>query len=68
VKGTDGILREPPEKKVGGVHRDVIVYAFCLILSFVFWYLNSLGKDFETGIKYPVTNTHQHSKRTDNCG
>lgn len=33
---------------------NILVFAFFLLLSFVFWYLNSLGKYFETDIKYPV--------------
>ena len=41
-------------KEVSVVNRDVVVFAFFLFLSFVFWYLNSLGKEIETGIRYPV--------------
>jgi len=37
-----------------GINRDVSVFAFFLFLSFIFWYLNSLSKEFETGIRYPV--------------
>jgi hypothetical protein len=42
-------------KRGGGrINRDVLVFTFFLFLSFVFWYLNSLGKDVETGIKYHI--------------
>ena len=34
---------------------DIAVFVFFLGLSFVFWYLNSLGKDLTTSIRYPVT-------------
>lgn len=31
-----------------------MVFTFFLLLSFLFWYLNSLGKDQEVDIRYPV--------------
>lgn len=34
---------------------DIAVFVFFLGLSFVFWYLNSLGKDLTTSIRYPLT-------------
>jgi hypothetical protein len=37
---------------------DIAVFAFFLCLSFVLWYLNSLGKNLEAEIKYPVTYTN----------
>jgi hypothetical protein len=55
VKGKDGIKSENIiSKKAIGLNRDVIVFAFFLLLSFIFWYLNSLGNDSETDIKYNV--------------
>lgn len=42
------------KKGAGGINRDAIVFTFFLFLSFVFWYLNSLGKDIEVDIRYPV--------------
>jgi YbbR domain-containing protein len=55
VKGALGIwLRRILEKGAGGIDRDVIVFAFFLLLSFIFWYLNSLGKNIESDLKYPV--------------
>jgi hypothetical protein len=44
-----------PTKEGRIVKKDVVVFAFFLFLSFIFWYLNSLGKEIEADIKYPVT-------------
>jgi hypothetical protein len=42
-------------KKEGRViNRDLAVFAFFLFLSFIFWYLNSLGKVMESGIRYQM--------------
>jgi len=41
-------------KKGSGIDRDVVIFGFFLLLSFVFWYLNSLEKNIEYDIKYPV--------------
>ncbi len=55
MKGQSGIwLRRILEKGAGGINRDVIIFAFFLLLSFIFWYLNSLGKNIESDLKYPV--------------
>jgi hypothetical protein len=64
VKGKDGILAENlMKKKVSVINRDVAVFAFFLFLSFVLWYLNSLGKEIEAGIKYPVRYTNIPKER-----
>ena len=47
-------MRRILEKGAGGINRDVIIFAFFLLLSFIFWYLNSLGKNIESDLKYPV--------------
>lgn len=58
MDGKDGIGSEAlPNKGRGTINSNVFVFAFFLFLSFVFWYLNSLGKDIETEIRYPVTLT-----------
>ncbi|MCX6255403.1 MAG: hypothetical protein NTV31_13115 [Bacteroidia bacterium] len=55
MKGKHGIGTENlTNKEVSVINRDVVVFAFFLFLSFVFWYLNSLGKETEAGIRYPV--------------
>lgn len=41
-------------KGVSIINKNVLVFAFFLFLSFVFWYLTSLGKELETDIRYPV--------------
>jgi hypothetical protein len=50
--------RELSKRRGGRINRDFAVFAFFLILSFVFWYLNSLGKETEAGIKYSVEFTN----------
>lgn len=39
---------------VRSIDKDLIVFAFFLFLSFMFWYLNALGKVSDSEIKYPV--------------
>ncbi|HVN58779.1 MAG TPA: hypothetical protein VMT63_10805 [Bacteroidales bacterium] len=36
------------------LRKDVAIFAFFLLLSFFFWYLNSLRKEFEIDLRYPV--------------
>jgi hypothetical protein len=36
------------------LNRELPVFAFFLLLSFVFWYLNELSKELEGTINYPV--------------
>ena len=55
MKGKIGIwLKKLTEKGVSSFKRDVLVFAFFLFLSFIFWYLNSLRKDIEIDVRYPV--------------
>jgi hypothetical protein len=55
VKGENAIRPENLTKKgVRAIRRDIVAFAFFLLLSFVFWYLNSLGKEMEAGIKYQI--------------
>jgi YbbR domain-containing protein len=42
------------DRKAGVFNRDLVVFLFFLILSFVFWYLNSLGKEVDSYVRYPV--------------
>lgn len=46
--------QKPAKKEPSGINRNVVVFIFFLLLSFLFWYLNSLGKDQEIDIRYPV--------------
>ena len=43
------------KKEVRYINRDVAVFVFFLILSCLLWYLNSLGKEIEADIGYPVS-------------
>lgn len=52
---------ESPHKtsKIAGwlpkvIDRDVLVFGFFLVLSFIFWYLNGLSKEIENHVRYPV--------------
>jgi hypothetical protein len=63
VKRKDETRKEFMKRGAGGINKDVVVFAFFLFLSFVFWYLNSLGKDIETGIKYTVQYTNLPKER-----
>jgi hypothetical protein len=55
VKGREGIQgRKLTKKEVSAINRDVVVFTFFLVLSFGLWYINSLGKEMEADIKYPV--------------
>ena len=46
------------KKGISSINKNIIVFAFFLLFSFIFWYLNSLGKELETDIRYPVKYTH----------
>jgi hypothetical protein len=63
VKRKDETRTELTKRGVGGINKDVVIFTFFLFLSFVFWYLNSLGKDIETGIKYAVKYTNLPKER-----
>lgn len=39
---------------VRSFNKDLLVFAFFLFLSFIFWYLNSLRKEIEVDLRYPV--------------
>ncbi len=67
MKGENGIRPENLTKKGAGViKKNIVVYAFFLLLSFVFWYLNSLGKEMEAGIKYQIKFTNLPRERAIN--
>jgi hypothetical protein len=55
VEKPDGIQPEKLTKKgAGSIRSDILVFAVFLFLSFIFWYLNSLGKAIQSDITYPV--------------
>ena len=64
MEGRQGIRKENFTKKVvRGINRDVVIFAFFLFLSFVFWYLNSLGKVVEAEVRFSVRYTHVPKER-----
>jgi hypothetical protein len=64
VKGEDGKRTESLTNRiVRAINRDVAVFAFFLLLSFILWYLNSLGKENEAGIKYHIKFTNLPKER-----
>jgi hypothetical protein len=52
--GTENLIKKGAKAK----KREVAVFAFFLFLSFIFWYLNSLGKEIEAGIRYQIKYTN----------
>jgi hypothetical protein len=42
------------KKRTDVINSDVVVFAFFLLLSFLLWYLNYLGKETEADIRLPV--------------
>jgi len=55
VEKNEGLRTEKLTKKgVGSLKANIALFAVFLFLSFVFWYLNSLGKAIQSDIKYPV--------------
>ncbi|MDX9724830.1 MAG: CdaR family protein [Bacteroidales bacterium] len=47
-------LKKILERGGKGLNTEIITFSFFLVLSFIFWYLNSLEKDIEYEMKYPV--------------
>jgi len=45
---------ELAKEKVSGFNRNIVGFSFFLFISFIFWYLNSLGKEIEAEISVPV--------------
>lgn len=43
------------KKEVKLLNKNVVIFAFFLILAFIFWYLNSLGKEIKSDFRYPVS-------------
>jgi len=58
------IQKKPSTKKeLKFLNRNVAIFVFFLFLSFVFWYLNALGKEIEAEIRYQVTYTNPPKER-----
>lgn len=54
TENDDRSMGKNEKKRIGGINSDVVVFAFFLLLSFTLWYLNSLGKEAEADIRFPV--------------
>ncbi len=55
MESNKGILFKNLSKKEGRLlNKNVVIFTFFLFLAFIFWYLNSLGKEIETDIKYSI--------------
>ena len=48
------ITKDKRERSEKFLNRELPVFAFFLLLSFVFWYLNELSKELQGSINYPV--------------
>lgn len=57
MKGNTG-TRKKLTHDSRGINKDIFIFAFFLVLSFFFWYLNSLGKEVEATIRYPLRFTN----------
>jgi hypothetical protein len=56
MEGKPGIWHKNLSKKeVSKINRNIVVFAFFLLLSFIFWYLNSMSKEIKSEFHYPVT-------------
>ena len=59
VEKISGIRSVKSSKKgASSLKSNIIVFAFFLFLSFIFWYLSSMGKDIQSDIKYPIRFTN----------
>lgn len=50
--------------KARRMNRDAFVFAFFVLLSFIFWYLNSLHNEAEADVRYPLKFTNVPHGRT----
>lgn len=51
-------------KEVNLLNKNVVIFAFFLLLSFILWYLNSLGKEINNDFRYPVSFINPPKGRT----
>lgn len=57
--------QDSPLLKRGGIlNRDLALFAFFLLISFVFWYLNFLGKETKASVVYPLVYAKVPANRT----
>lgn len=58
VKKDETKSGNPSGKGLTRINRNILIFLFFLLLSFVFWYLNSLSKEIDTTLRYPVAYTN----------
>jgi hypothetical protein len=55
MDGNTGIwYKKLTKKEVSLINKNVVIFAFFLFIAFIFWYLNSLGKEIKSDFRYPV--------------
>lgn len=55
MTGRNDIEPENLSRKGGRFfNKNLAIFSFFLLLSFIFWYLNALGKEIEAEIRFPV--------------
>jgi len=54
VKKDEARSGNPSGKGLSRVNGNILIFIFFLLLSFLLWYLNSLSKEIDTTLKYPV--------------
>lgn len=54
VKKDEKRSGNPSGKGLSRVNSNILIFIFFLLLSFLLWYLNSLSKEIDTSLKYPV--------------
>jgi len=54
VKKDETLSGNPSGKGLTRINRNILIFLFFLLLSFIFWYLNSLSKEIDTTLRYPV--------------
>jgi len=56
VEGNNDIwYKKLSKKEVSLLNKNVVIFAFFLFLAFIFWYLNSLGKEIKSDFRYNVS-------------
>jgi len=54
VNRVDETRTEYSKKKAWSINKNIVTFSFFFFLSFIFWYLNALGKVVHSEITYPV--------------
>jgi hypothetical protein len=64
VNRIDETRTDYSRKKVWSINKNIVTFSFFLFLSFIFWYLNALGKVVQAEITYPVNLTNLPNDRS----